>query len=120
MFKHIGRLFQSGSKAGDSRKRNYATKLKSNPYACVEIKTRMDHCNAVEAYLGKRMLTEEAPWLPLSECDNDNCRCKFLRFDDRRADQRRDADIGISRRDYVGEDRRASIRGRRSSDLTAA
>ena len=122
MFEKISGFFQSGQAANKSRGQgeHKASKQKTNPYACVEIKMRMDHCDAVEAYAGQRLLTGEAPWLPLSDCDNAKCRCKFIRYDDRRADQRRDVDIGISRREFTGEDRRSTPRGRRTSDLTAA
>ncbi len=53
------------------------------------------HCEAVEKIAGKRLLADEAPALPLPDCDAEECNCRYAQYKDRRLDARRDADIGI-------------------------
>ena len=55
-----------------------------------------DCCAAVTVIAGRRLLTDEAPHLPLASCDQPKCRCRYQQYDDRRTNARRDADIGIS------------------------
>ena len=115
MLKQITRLFSSGQSRSKVRTKRAASAKKVD-YSCVEIKVRLDHCTAVEKMGGKRFLTAEAPWLPLPGCDRKQCKCRYARYDDRRMDTRRDIDIGITRSEYIGKDRRSYVRGRRQSD----
>ena len=62
----------------------------SSPYHCVEVKMSYDACEEVLKLHGKRYLSAEAPMLPVVGC-NQNCKCKFKHYDDRRQDDRRDA-----------------------------
>ena len=63
-------------------------------------------CRAAAAIAGQRFLSEEAPVLPLPDCDTPReCRCVYQHFTDRRTDKRREADIGLPNR-YVATDRR--------------
>ena len=75
-------------------------------------------CKAVEAITGRRLLTEEAPQLPMPDCDKATCECRFQQYTDRRTDVRRDADAGIGTMAdmFVTENARADRPGRRSSD----
>jgi hypothetical protein len=64
-------------------------------------------CRAAAAIVGFRFLSEEAPALPLPDCDMPReCRCVYQHFTDRRTETRREADIGLPNR-YVQTDRRA-------------
>ena len=63
-------------------------------------------CRAAAAIAGQRFLSEEAPVLPLPDCDTPReCRCVYQHFTDRRTDKRRESDIGLPNR-YVETDRR--------------
>lgn len=82
------------------------------------IATEDDCCQAVRGIAGKRFLADEAPRLPLNDCDAAVCRCKYKRFDDRREDSRRSSDIGFDSTIhwYSEEQRSIKARGRRSDD----
>lgn len=73
--------------------------------------TRGDRmCCAVAAIAGQRYLSEEAPVLPLPDCDMPReCRCVYQHFTDRRTDKRRESDEGLPNR-YVDTDRRLLTR----------
>jgi hypothetical protein len=70
-----------------------------------------DACPDARSLLGVRVLSAEAPRLPLAGCDRpDQCDCRFKHHDDRRAGQRR----RVTRTPPVGE--RRSVQGRRATD----
>ena len=72
-------------------------------------------CDAVAALEGQRFLSDEAPLLPLSDCDNpQGCKCVYEHFDERRDSLRREADIGLPVRMHLSEKRAG--RGRRITD----
>ncbi len=75
-------------------------------------------CKAVEALAGRRLLADEAPQLPLPDCDLATCECRFQQYSDRRTDLRRDADAGIGTMAsmFVKENARADRPGRRAAD----
>lgn len=61
------------------------------PYHCVAIKARGVPCAAARELIGRRLLSREAPKLPVPGCTSAACRCSYVHFDDRRADDRREA-----------------------------
>jgi hypothetical protein len=64
----------------------------------VSISMDASPCHAIRKYEGKRLLSNEAPGLPLPDCDQSNCSCRFEHFDDRRdAGNRRDRVVAIGR-----------------------
>lgn len=71
-------------------------------YKCVVIKAGLIACKQAEAMRDQRLLRDEAPVLPLAGCHIGECECKFLRYDDRRTDERRN-DLYISRSIFGGE-----------------
>ena len=72
-------------------------------------------CEAVRHVAGRRYLSEDAPRLPLDECQCvQDCRCVYRHFSDRRTDVRRDVDMGLPYR-HVPGDKRAGA-GRRITD----
>ncbi len=75
-------------------------------------------CKAVEALAGRRLLADEAPQLPMPDCDRASCECHFQQYTDRRTDLRRDADAGIGTMAdmFVAENARDERPGRRSAD----
>jgi len=87
-------------------------------YAGVEvIPGSSDCCAAVTVIAGRRLLADEAPYLPLANCDQPRCRCRYQQYDDRRTDARRDADVGIrSMADLYNDSGRSTKTGRRVKD----
>lgn len=87
-----------------------------NRWHAVAIVPGATHCQAVEAIKGRRILSSEAPILPLRECDVAACKCKYRHHDDRRDGPRRteEAQAG-GMRSRTSADRRNS-RGRRDTD----
>ena len=71
-------------------------------------------CAAAQACKGKRILSSEAPRLPLPGCDAARCDCKYRHFGDRRAEPRRAAETGFDN-SRVESNRRGG-RGRRATD----
>lgn len=41
-------------------------------------------CEAATALIGKRFLSKDAPRLPLRDCDQPACQCRYRHHDDRR------------------------------------
>jgi hypothetical protein len=69
----------------------------------------------VQRLAGCRFLSEDAPRLPLDECQCvEHCHCVYRHFSDRRTAVRRDADMGLPHRQVPG-DQRAGV-GRRITD----
>jgi hypothetical protein len=58
-------------------------------FRCVEIRTSSTACLAARNYKGQKFLMEQAPVLPLNACTNHRCDCRFVRYSDRRANDRR-------------------------------
>lgn len=66
-----------------------AEKTTPKPWQSVSIKTRLGACNAAIAAQDTVYLANEAPSLPLAECDVDTCGCRYVYHDDRRQEDRR-------------------------------
>lgn len=87
----------------------------SNPYHCVAIDFRKGACAASQSLNRQRLLSHEAPLLPLPGCDAKLCRCTYLHYDDRRQDDRRHP-LGLQRGVLTNrglEDRRSGSDRRR-------
>lgn len=77
--------------------------------------TGTDICPAGAALAGVRFLAHEAPLFPLEGCDRPrSCRCRYLHFEDRRNDIRRESDHGLPVRTHQHDLRNGS--GRRVTD----
>jgi hypothetical protein len=90
-----------------------------NPWHAVSISPGyMGHCAQVGKLSGKRLLSGEAPALPLADCTmKAHCTCRFRHHTDRRSDYRRAGDSGFPNHNYFGPERREKSRGRRVTDL---
>jgi hypothetical protein len=91
-----------------------------HPYHSVSVETLPDCCIAARKLAKKRYLSDEAPMLPLENCQASDCQCRYLHFDDRRDEEAgRRNDFGLSQ-DLFGSDgqtnRREESAGRRASD----
>ena len=90
-----------------------SSKLK---YHCVEVFAGARACPAARLLKNIRVLSTEAPRLPLAACDRPaNCDCTYRHFDDRRQGPRRDNEHATVPRPHTGLERR-KWRGRRDSD----
>jgi hypothetical protein len=63
-------------------------------YQSIEIRPCLMACDAVAELRGQRFIASEAPELPLTECDQKECACRYQYHDDRRH--------GEDRRDQLG------------------
>ena len=50
----------------------------------ISLKPCANACDAVQAIVGQRFLSSEAPALPLAGCDRQLCKCTYGHFSDRR------------------------------------
>jgi hypothetical protein len=89
------------------------TPLKSHPFHAVAVKHSKVACNAVIQLEERRFLAKDAPRIPLPNCTAKNCSCRYVHYDDRRDDERRErprwayAD-GVERRSQQDRRRHAS------------
>ena len=90
-----------------------------NPWHAVSIVAGPYSCAAALHMRDTRMLSKEAPALPLPNCTMPReCVCRFQHHADRRAEPRRARDMGYAfNRNYSGAERRGESRGRRSTDI---
>ncbi|QYK02146.1 hypothetical protein [Shewanella psychrotolerans] len=96
-------------------------KATPHSYHCVEIVNESGMCASAKGLKGKRYLSQEAPRLPLAGCENEECCCRYIHYEDRRKyNEDRRLDFGVTQELFgvFGEkNRRGSNRkGRRSSD----
>lgn len=86
-------------------------------YHAVTITSDKNACPQVVALKGVRLLSLEAPRLPLVGCDRPgDCQCRFQHHSDRRAGPRRDTPVGERNQAWKGSDRR-KVQGRRDTDF---
>jgi len=106
-------------KYGNS-KRKLANKLKRGKYHCVEVLSKKECCSSVFALTDKRFLPDEAPAIPLLECDYQSCSCHYVHHEDRRVAPRRD-DYVLQYELYIRtqqspHQKRTTSTGRREND----
>lgn len=90
----------------------------SNPWHAVSVVTGVYACDAAVALRDQRVLSADAPQLPLSNCQEPGtCTCHYRHHADRRSERRRARDNGFPNREYAGVDRRSAKRGRRATDV---
>jgi hypothetical protein len=75
-------------------------------YRAVTLVTRSGACEQARELSGRRLLLDEAPILPLNGCTVVGCRCRYRDHPDRRHEQRRSEDLGITSNLYAGPERR--------------
>ena len=85
-------------------------------YHCVEVIAGTGACEAARLLKSVRLLSAEAPLLPLNACDRPaDCRCVYQHFEDRRQGPRREDDHVVRAIAYTAVERRIG-RGRRKTD----
>jgi hypothetical protein len=87
-------------------------------YQCVEVIATASACDAARSLKAVRLLSVEAPRLPLETCDRaSNCKCIYRHFSDRRQGPRRENEHAKLAVGHKGTERR-QWRGRRDSDYS--
>ena len=95
---------------------NRSSHTNAGAYRAVAIVAELEGgCTACTQQRGRRYLMNNAPSLPLKGCDAASCRCRYVRYQDRREEARRDSDIGINHRAHLADERRNGRADRRSS-----
>lgn len=90
----------------------------SNPWHAVSVVTGEHACDAAQALRDRRVLSADAPQLPLGECQHPaSCACHYRHHADRRRERRRARDNGLPNRKFAGDERRGERRGRRATDV---
>lgn len=109
-------MFKLGKSRSAADKRQRKEPLEAS-YRAVSVRAGKDACEAARSLSSDRMLSAEAPLLPLADCDRiDRCACSYQHHGDRRDGPRRQADgappVAASSH---GEERRRAL-GRRADD----
>jgi hypothetical protein len=90
-------------------------KARKPKWHAVEVLSSKTACPAAQGLKGKRFLSLEAPLFPLPQCTRSEvCACAYKKYQDRRAEDRREQNAAALRAMPL-QDRRAR-RGRRKSD----
>jgi hypothetical protein len=93
-----------------------ATKMPRLRYHAVCVVSGPKACAAAKQLKNVRVLSADAPRLPLANCDCPGaCRCTYRHHDDRRAGPRRARERGQLGGPWAMTDRRRSV-GRRETD----
>jgi hypothetical protein len=72
-------------------------------FHAVSIRSGLEPCEAVNKLKGERLLSKNAPSLPLPACEAADCQCWYEHFADRRLDDRR----SYRPTNYADQERRA-------------
>ncbi|HBO12255.1 MAG TPA: hypothetical protein DD491_05655 [Halieaceae bacterium] len=117
-------LLLGRNRSGATRSGHRALPVRhTGPYAAVSLEPAPIACDAAQRFAGRRYLRDEAPGVPLRDCDGRRCGCRLVTHPDRRqlgTDRR--LGVGLQSELYLtsgNHDRRQAPRGRRSSDLAA-
>ena len=90
--------------------------LSGKSHPAVSILASIDCCKAAKTLKGARILAEEAPSLPLPDCTA-NCRCRYIKYTDRRnVEDSRRFPYASERALWHADERRVKTRGRRKDD----
>ena len=95
-----------------------ASSDKDRKFHAVTIKLDPCPCPAVRPLAGQTLLSGNAPVLPLKDCDQAACKCRFIHHDDRRNQSRRGYQSDLAHVAAVGsnQERREGGTGRREGD----
>lgn len=72
------------------------TGVRGSEFHAVSIQPCADACSAVKALKGKRFLSHNPPFLPLADCDQSLCNCRYQHHADRRSADDRRQGLGTS------------------------
>jgi hypothetical protein len=87
-------------------------------FHAVTVVARDEACADARALKDMRLLSADAPRLPMRDCDHpERCECRFVHHDDRRAGPRRDDSDSPGARTSTSFAERRTLRGRRVTDF---
>jgi hypothetical protein len=113
-----------GSASSGVRKRNRRTGYGgADPFHAVSINPVGNGCQAVESLGLQRFLSEDAPALPLADCNAQDCACKYIHHTDRRSGTRERRGVEVEQSEETEFWRlrnRRNVAGRRHQDRHAA
>ena len=122
----ISRIFDvGGRKSTRSRKKVAGSKpsedsAESTKWRSVKIAPGLICCDYANILAGKVFLSREAPPLPLVNCAETDCRCKYIHLEDRRSGGDRRVEVG-ELTDFLpfNQIERRHLASRRATDLAA-
>lgn len=83
------------SPKAEPKRPEISSSRRSNEFHAVSIKSVSSACEAALLLKDKRFLSNDAPQLPLPDCDAARCKCRFVHYQDRRTgEDRRDQYAG--------------------------
>ena len=86
-------------------------------YHAVSVRPGPDACDAAQAAKTTRVLSKDAPRLPLEDCDRPGrCACRYQHFEDRRNKPRRRAEGSPPEGAVLNVEDRRNTSGRRDED----
>ena len=118
----FGLLFPDKKRTASSFRRERRVGAAANPYHAVSIHPAANACGAAEDIKSQRFLSEEAPALPLPNCQA-NCHCRYVHHTDRRSGARDRRLRKAEQSEVVGffdADNRRRNAGRRHTDIQFA
>ena len=87
-------------------------------WRAVRIEPGLMSCETAAGYADQVFLAREAPRLPLAECTEQECRCKYIHLEDRRSGGDRRIELGeLGAFLPTNRDERRQSKGRRAADL---
>jgi hypothetical protein len=107
---------KKGNMISTAGKRKLTT---AHDFPSVSIQFGPSACQAVKDLTDKRFLADEAPTMPLENCNSANCTCKYVYHDTRRKhdeDRRAPSSLRTTLYDTIGKPERRHGGRRRSSD----
>ena len=109
------RTSKTGSRVSKTDAR--AKRKPAGKFHAVTIELDPHACPAIRQFEGETLLSKDAPMLPLAECDQASCQCRFVHHEDRRRQSRRGYQSDLARIAELGaNDERRKRAGRRESD----
>ena len=106
------------AKPDKSRKTSATADKAEKNYPGIAIKLCPNACDAAKDLQKTRYLSGQAPLLPLPECDQPNCACKYVHYSDRRdinEDRRHAYSMKTELYDTTGNENRRQKKERRDS-----
>lgn len=101
-----------------SNRNKHASRAGATRFRAAEIEFEDCACDAVKAMQGQRFLVRDVPRIPVPDCDKSNCRCSYVRYNDRRLwTEDRRAFFGLKTSHYVQGDsqERRKVQDRRTA-----
>lgn len=90
----VTRNYKVSKKASEKQAANHSV---DNAYHAVSVNCDSSACSDARVLKDKNFLVKEAPTLPLKSCSATDCHCRYEHHEDRRSDEDRRFQFGVSR-----------------------